>query len=295
MLVKDIHIPTVSFRPDPEARNPWFRVNRVDRVVHYLQKEFLAPHRKDYYFLALVREGCSRHWVDMVPYELLPNRVYFTIPQQVHLKEEAKPMTGTVIGFSEDFLSLEENGFLRGLPLIRNPHNGHELRLSDGDVAFMEDITDKIIAEYRSRQSWQQGMLSAYVRVLLIFLSRLYTEQFSSLEPSSERLLLKRFLACIDQHYIERHEVAAYAELLHISAGHLGDVVREQSGKPAITHIHERLVMEARRLLFHSERAVKEIAFELGFEDASYFNRFFKRLTGQTPAIYRATIREMYH
>lgn len=295
MLLKDIHIPTVAFRPDPEAANPWFRINRVDRMVNYFQKEFLVPHRKGYYFLALVREGCSRHWVDMVPYRLLPNRVYFTIPHQVHLKEESMPLTGTVMSFGEDFLSLEENGFLKSLPLIQNPHNGHELVLSEADVAFMEDLTDKILAEYRTRQSWQQGMLSAYVRVLLIFLSRLYTEQFSHIEPSSDRGLLKRFLASIDENFLERHEVASYAELLHISPGHLGDVVREQSGKPAIAHIHERLVMEARRMLFHSERAVKEIAFELGFEDASYFNRFFKRLTGQTPAIYRATLREMYH
>jgi AraC-like DNA-binding protein len=54
-------------------------------------------------------------------------------------------------------------------------------------------------------------------------------------------------------------------------------------------------MVEARRLLFHSELSVKEIAFELGFEDASYFNRFFKRLSEQTPAQYRSTVREMYH
>ncbi|HTN39338.1 MAG TPA: helix-turn-helix domain-containing protein, partial [Arachidicoccus sp.] len=60
-------------------------------------------------------------------------------------------------------------------------------------------------------------------------------------------------------------------------------------------HIHERLVLEARRLLFHTDNTLKEIAFDLGFAEASYFNRFFKRETGITPAAYRANIREMYH
>jgi len=83
--------------------------------------------------------------------------------------------------------------------------------------------------------------------------------------------------------------------MLNISAGHLSEVVKDQSGKSAITHIHERLVLEAKRLLFHTENSIKEVAFQLGFEDASYFNRFFKRITGNTPLDYRSSNREMYH
>ncbi|RYD96416.1 MAG: AraC family transcriptional regulator, partial [Sphingobacteriales bacterium] len=67
-----------------------------------------------------------------------------------------------------------------------------------------------------------------------------------------------------------------------------------QSGKPAIKHIHDRLVLEARRLLFLTNDSLKEIAYGLGFSDASYFNRFFKRETGTTPADYRTAIRKMY-
>lgn len=77
-------------------------------------------------------------------------------------------------------------------------------------------------------------------------------------------------------------------------AGHLSEVVKAQSGKPAIKHIHERLVLEARRLLFHTPESLKEIAFNLGFSEASYFTRFFKRETGLTPAEYRTSIRKMY-
>jgi len=69
--------------------------------------------------------------------------------------------------------------------------------------------------------------------------------------------------------------------------------VKTQSGKPAIKHIHERQLLEAKRLLFHANNSLKEIAFDLGFSDASYFNRFFKRETGVTPAEYRADIRKM--
>jgi AraC family transcriptional activator of pobA len=61
---------------------------------------------------------------------------------------------------------------------------------------------------------------------------------------------------------------------MNVSAGHFSDMVKIKSGKPAIKHIHERIVLEARRLLFHTNNSLKEIAFDLGFSDASYFNRF---------------------
>jgi AraC family transcriptional regulator, transcriptional activator of pobA len=138
-------------------------------------------------------------------------------------------------------------------------------------------------------------MLSAYMKILLVYLSRLYREQFKEQELGPDRVLLKKFLGKIEETYTQLHEVAAYADMLNISAGHLSELVKEQSGKPAIVHIHERLILEAKRLLFHSDYAIKEIAFRLGFEDASYFNRFFKRLTTYTPAYYRSNFREMYH
>lgn len=231
----------------------------------------------------------------MTPYTLKPGTFYFTIPQQVHLKEEAKPLTGTSISFTEEFLTLQENQLLKQLPVIQNLHNGHELNLSADNVVFIDDMLEKIYAEYHAKHDWQQSMLMAYVQVLLIYVSRLYTKQFSTSELFTDRLVLKKFLSRIEGSYAELHEVAGYAALLNLSAGHLSELVKEQSGKPAIAHIHERLILEAKRLLFHKNLSVKEIAFHLGFEDPSYFNRFFKRLTGHTPVEYRNTFREMYH
>jgi AraC family transcriptional activator of pobA len=288
-------IPKYPFEPESGIGNKLFRINRNYCVVNYTKSDFLVPHRKDYYFFAFVKMGNSRHWIDTIPYVLQPNTFYFTVPHQVHLKEMAEPMSGITFSFHRDFLALNDSNFLKSLPLIRNPDNGHELRLSSTDLLFVEDILEKIYAEYQSRHDWQQNMLLAYVKVLLIYLSRLYTEQISNTAQAPDKLVLKKYLANIEASYTSLHEVAEYAALMNISAGHLSELIKEQSGKPAIAHIHERLLVEAKRLLFHSDLAVKEIAFELGFEDASYFNRFFKRLSQQTPAQYRSTIREMYH
>jgi AraC family transcriptional activator of pobA len=288
-------IPKYPLAADAVTGSTMFAINKATNITNYLCKEFLKPHRKDYYFWAFVKQGNSRHWIDMTPYTIKPNTLYFTIPHQVHLKEEAKPLTAISVGFTEEFLAIEENSFLRQLPIIKNQSNGHELILSDADVLFVEDTLEKIYQENLAHDTWQLGMVMGYMRILMIYLSRLYTQQFNDAEAASDGLLLKRYLSKIDENYLEHHEVSAYADMLNISAGHLSEVVKEQSGKPAIMHIHDRLVLETKRLLFYTDQSVKEIAYKLGFEDASYFNRFFKRLVGDTPVSYRTAIREKYH
>ncbi len=290
----DTVIPKIAMEPDPATGNAIFRIRKNESAAYYLKSDFLQPHRKDYYFLAYVIKGGSRVWVDMTPYVLKPQTVYFTNPQQVNLKEEVIPMSGYTIAFTQEFLALDDSGFLKGLPILRNHHNGHELNLGAEDIVFVEGMLERISAEYAVQSPWQHQMLLAYMKILLIYLSRLYTDQFDAKAGSPDRLLLKRFISQIDESFRSLHEVADYAALLHISAGHLGDVVKAQSGKPAIVHVHERLLLEARRSLVHTELAVKEIAYELGFEDASYFNRFFKRMSGQTPVEYRTQVRKMY-
>jgi AraC family transcriptional activator of pobA len=290
----ELIIPKHTLLPDAVTGNPMFAISKADCRVDYKRDDFLVPHRKDYYFWAFVKQGSSKHWIDTKPYILKPQAFYFTVPHQVHVKEEAKPFTGITLGFTEEFLALDENRLLRQLPIIQNPDNGHEILLTDADAVFIEGMLEKVYAENSTGSTWQHSMLMSYLRVLMIYLSRLYMEQFSKADTAPDGALLKRYLQKIEEHYTQYHEVSAYAAMLNISAGHLSDVVKEQSGKPAIAHIHERLIMETKRLLFHTDQSIKEIAFGLGFEDASYFNRFFKRIVDDTPLAYRTAIRQMY-
>ena len=257
-------------------------------------RDMLIPHRKGYYLFVLVKQGDSRHWIDTRSYTLQPDHFYFTVPHQVHLKEEPRPMRGFALAFTQEFLQLEENSALLRLPILANRAGGHELRLSIEDVVAIEEIMRQLLKEYQGDDGWRMSMLGALLHQLLIHLSRLYLEQFQG-ETEGQETLLKRFLALAGERYAELHEVNAYASLLHVSAGHLGDVVKQQSGKTCIEHIQDQLLVEAKRRLLHTGLPVNQIGEELGFEDAAYFNRFFKRHTGVTPLTYRKQIREKYH
>lgn len=287
-------LPVFSFEPEDPARHENLRIyNFVGSLPG--QSDLLIPHRKDYYLIAFVRRAAGRQWIDLTPYELKDNAVYFTSPGQIIVKEGFEKLWSTGIAFTRSFLTTEQNKSLGQLPLIQNPQNAHELLLSDADVIFVEDILAKLNYEYQHPGKWERTMLAAYLTLLLTYLSRLYSIQFNDSSAMGAKLLLKQYWELIDTHFMELREVGDYASLLHVSTGHLSELIKAQSGRPAIKHIHERLVLESRRLLFHTDGSLKEIAFDLGFADASYFSRFFKRETGMTPAVFRNNIREMHH
>ncbi len=295
-IATQTQVPVYTLEQSSAKGSKHFEIAEHRGLTEKQKSLFFVPHRNAFYKLVFVRQGTSRHWVDMVPHNIKPNTIYFSTPQQIVLKEEATgPFSGASVYFTEDFLGIEATGVLKQLAIIQNIHNGHELVLQPNDIAFIEDILAKLRHEFENKMNLHKSMLLAYLQVLLIYISRLYTEQYANKNVPADRELLKKFKALIAENFVVAHEVADYAGMLNLSAGHFSEQIKEQSGKTAIEHIHDRLLLEAKRMLFHTEYPVKEIAYRLGFEEASYFNRFFKRLANTTPLSYRHTIRKMYH
>ena len=264
------------------------------RIRH--RTELFLPHRKDYYFFFLVKNGKNRHWIDFVNYEVRPGHLYFTLPHQVHLKEQSSPVDGTLLAFTEEFLFTDEQKAWKKLPILQNPDDRHELKLAETDITFLNNLFAQMLSEYAQAQDWHKGMLQSYIKIFLVYTSRLYTRQFNvNPSPSDSQSLVRRMKDLVGQQYNVLHQVSDYAQLLNVTPGHLNDIIREQTGRTATTLIQERIVLEAKRALVHADLSVKEIGYALGFDDPAYFNRFFKRLTGETPLNFRTTIREKYH
>jgi AraC-like DNA-binding protein len=91
----------------------------------------------------------------------------------------------------------------------------------------------------------------------------------------------------IDQHYKTLRLPGEYARLLHITPNHLNALCQELVGRPAGAVIRDRVLLEAKRLLTNADMTAQEIAYELNFQDNSYFSRFFKKYTGETPEGFR--------
>ena len=90
------------------------------------------------------------------------------------------------------------------------------------------------------------------------------------------------------------HQVQDYAGLMAITEKYLNELCKKTAGKTASELIHERIILEAKRLLLHSDLNNKEVAYFLSFDDPSHFSKFFKRKTGRTPSQFRKELPERY-
>jgi AraC-like DNA-binding protein len=104
--------------------------------------------------------------------------------------------------------------------------------------------------------------------------------------------ITREFKTALEKHYQSAKNPSEYAARLNLSPSYLNECVKATTGKSVSSHIQQRVVLEAKRLLYHSGKSVKEISGELGYDDYSYFTRLFTKVVGMTPIAFRDKNRE---
>ena len=140
----------------------------------------------------------------------------------------------------------------------------------------------------------QYELLISYLKIFLISASRLKTEQQVTaqkvIEENKEPFILQNLKSYIESHYKTKHTASDYAEMLSISPKALSKLTKAHFNKTLTDLIAERIIIEAKRELYLTDKTVKEIAYELGYNDEYYFSRFFKKNANVSPQLYRETV-----
>ena len=269
--------------PGPLARTPYY-CDRLER--HVLRFPHVnAPHAHDFYLLLYVTEGTGTHTVDLVTYELRPGSLFFLAPGQVHHWHLAPDTRGLVVFFGADFYLFRYPGSgLYDFPFFDSAHPP-VLYLPPAD-ADIRPLIERMLAEYEAPQANQAEVFRSYLHLSLELAARHYTAPAVP-EIGLAQQQIRQFGALLNEHYRTLRSVRDYAERLHVSPNHLNALCRRVLNKTASNLIHARVITEAQRLLSHSSLGVAQVAYELGFEDASYFGRYFRKYTGRTPEAFR--------
>ena len=137
------------------------------------------------------------------------------------------------------------------------------------------------IDEFNTIDNIQKDMLQMLLKRLIIILTRLVKNKYiDNPEWNEDKMdVVRRYNMLVEQYYREQHHVQFYADKLHKSPKTLANHFAIYNNKSPIAVIHERIILEAKRLLTYTDKTGKEIAYLLGFEDAAYFSKFFKRHT----------------
>ncbi|NJK84098.1 MAG: helix-turn-helix domain-containing protein [Saprospiraceae bacterium] len=203
---------------------------------------------------------------------------------------------GYIVAFSEAFYDYfaQHQQKLSSFSFYRLANSYPILSLEPPIANYIKNWLMNLMTDYTNQSP--NLFLWAHLHLFLWKIHLIYKE----LEPlvpvktDASTQLFERFKYLIEQHFLEKHQVQEYAQLLFISTSQLNRVVKKISGNTAIGLIQERIMLEAKRLLFFSEMTNQEIAFHLAFNDPSHFTKLFKNKTGMTPSEFRLHAKQVH-
>jgi AraC-like DNA-binding protein len=282
---------TIPTHPLHELSPLHFNIERIDHINGYNPTSF---HRHDYFEIFLFKEGGGVHHIDFFAVPVLPNSIHFVTPGQVHRLERANQSSGFVLLFSTDFFAVspDSTDFLFQYPLFYNKTGNPTLTLPEEGFAHLLQYVESMLKEFANYSPQKKRILQSYLN---IFLCRCQDwVEIQQVDPPEKTPLLDLFhqlQIAIEQNYASKHQVEEYAKILFVTARQLNNVAQKYAGKTLSQMIHERIVIEAKRLLRYSGSPIGVVAEQLGFEDIAHFSKFIKRHTGQAPSEWRGLVK----
>ncbi|HKK79985.1 MAG TPA: AraC family transcriptional regulator [Phaeodactylibacter sp.] len=268
-----------------------FRLQRMEDIYEHAQGQTDQPHRHDYYTVLLVMDAAGEHLIDDHRYPFEGEQVFFVSPGQVHQVALRQKPKGWVLTFTADFLlgnNIPES-FISNINLFRDFGETPPLQLDETTKSRLCRTVREMESCLPPELSYRERALGALLQLFLIYCNNSCSLHANQLDESNPGVCRWRsFKKLVDQQYAHWHKVQDYANELYVTPKHLSQTVKNITGKTAKTIIQDRILLEAKRLLIHTELSVKEIALRLGFEAPLHFSAFFKKQAGQSASEFRA-------
>ncbi len=245
-----------------------------------------ALHRHDFYFVLAIQEGTGIHEIDFVPYPVQAHTVFILRPGQVHRLELSAGSQGFLLEFD---LSFYQPKHTIAAHRWKKASGKNYCEIEAARFQKLHRYLSAIVDEYSLKQ---EGYLEAVKANLdLFFLEYLrQSKQPDNFASSGNAYIHERFeelVRLLETNIVSMKHVSDYADLLSLSPYQLNSIAKTSVGKTVSDLIHDQVILEAKRHLIATPAQVKEIADQLGYEDPSYFIRYFKKHTGQSPESFR--------
>lgn len=247
------------------------------------ERRIEKPHKHDFFIIILFAQADGVHNIDSIDYPVGNHEVHVLCPGQMH-KWTIKAGT---LGYQ---LMGEKSFFGHFAPYFRfsftNYQNHPVIPLTNEAFHLLHYEFNAIKNELKEKNSLVQ-LISARAAVIASIVSREAENNFTEFKVYQSNPRLARYNMLIDEFFKEQKYVSFYADQLHVTANYLNVLCKKHLKVSATSLIHLRVCTEAKRLLQSTTLSVKDISFELGFEDHAYFSNFFKNKTGMSPTTFR--------
>ncbi len=280
-------IPVRQIKPAPKQPlstgqftiRPLADIVQENGLVHEL-------HRHDFYFILALKNGIGSHEIDFMPYSVQDHTVFMLRPGQVHRLMLDSNATGFLLEFDREYYHrLEDISGQR----LKKAANKNYCAFESGRFEKLYAMLALIYEEYSSRETGYQDVIKSALDIFFTeYIRQSHGSGFASLAGASySQERYEVFMDLLEKHIATHKQVSQYAQWMNISSYQLNEIVKSSVGKTPSDLINAQIVLEAKRYLLATSNQVKDIADQLGYEDYSYFIRFFKKHVGYTPESFR--------
>lgn len=245
-------------------------------------------HRHDFFYILALKKGAGNHEIDFTACEVCDNSVFFMRPGQVHQLSLKAVSTGYLVAFKTDFYYSHDKVSSQ---LLRKASNMNSYYPDANSFKKLLSILTHIFQEYTDKQENYQDVIKANLGILFIELVRQHSKSLSNNIVPYTQERLEEFLGLLDTHISNHKQVSQYADMLNLTPYQLNAITKATLGKTCSELINEHIILESKRYLLATSNQVNQIADRLGYEDVSYFIRFFKKQTDYTPEAFRDNFR----
>ncbi len=287
---KKIGIPVYSLDKfqSKNDRSNLFEVELFDANRHF---QVSYPHRHDFYEILYLSKGSGFHIIDSNKYTINPPCIFFLSPGQAHRLELSHDIEGFIFIFTSEFYLLNQknkNKLLEFPFFFSLDQNNPPIYLSNpDDDNFIKNLFARCTNVVLNNHVSSDEIARSTLDLILLTCNDLYPEEMKSVQKGKGHILVKNFLLLIEENFHKNLRIGNYANILAITPNHLTQMVKRITGKSSVSILHEKTVVEIKRLLIHTDLSIAEISDYMNFPDQSYFTKYFKKLSNLSPIAYR--------
>ncbi len=245
-------------------------------------------HRHNFYTFIFPLKGQGTHVIDFEEYELDVGRLFFINYDQIHSWNIKGELKGYVILFSRTFYNLifTGNEFIKSDSALDNLPS--YIDIAPEEMGSWTVLFESIYYEFLKGEEFSNEIICLFLKACVLKIQQSPEQSnYRNIKTDHKNALVQEFKLLLSQHYKEMKLTKDYSKMLSITPNYLNAVVKEVLGKAAGTLIKNRVVLEAKRLLAHSDLSVRQVSLELGFSDNSHFGKYFRNEVGMTPVDFR--------
>jgi AraC family transcriptional activator of pobA len=289
MAVNVLNVPNIlDYNSDLKLHG--FKVYPLDTGKNIVR----AYDRKNFYKICMITGHNIIQFADR-GFDVKGTTLFFGNPLLPYSWENITNQTGYTCLFSEDFFkSKDKSESLQESPLFKI--GGTPIfTLNEQQRIFLENIFQRMLVEQNTDYVYRNDLIRNFISLIIHEALKMSPSETMVKHKDASTRIAIQFLDILERqfpiehvdHPLELKTAQAFADKLAVHVNHLNRAVKQVTGKSTSTHISERIITEAKALLQYSDRSVSQIAYALGFEYPTYFNNFFKKMTGSVPGSFR--------